>query len=78
MIPHTERFCSERLSMASSESIRGLGAWWRAPSRCMVGQEMSKWLYDKKDVEWGMNYGSANYSQSFPDEIPTEKGVNGK
>lgn len=39
---------------------------------------MSKWLYDKKDVEWGMNYGSANYSQSFPDEIPTEKGVNGK
>lgn len=39
MITHTEKFCNKRLAMESSDSLREWGAWLRAPSRRMAGQE---------------------------------------
>ncbi|KAL8097407.1 hypothetical protein AgCh_030511 [Apium graveolens] len=78
MVTHTERFCSKRLSMGTSDSLREWGTWLRAPSRRMVGQERSKWLREEKDEDWGANYGDVNQSQKFSKGMTAGDGVKGQ
>lgn len=69
MVTHTERFCNKKLSIGSTELVRKWGIWLRAPPRKAAGQERSRWLRDERDVDWGTNSGSANYSQSFSENV---------
>lgn len=69
MVTHTERFCNMRSSMAQTDLIREWGSGLRAPARRLAGQERSKWLRDERDIDWGVNHGSSNYSQHFSGSV---------
>lgn len=77
LVTHTERFCSKRSSLGQAELVREWGDWLRAPSRRLAGQEMSKWLRDEGDVDWGVKHGTDNFPRDSRDMISKNKELTG-